>query len=283
MSTTPPKTYQCIVCGFVYEESAGDPEHGIKAGTLWADVCNGPQSYPLFLLSLARPHRPDMTVAEAESLWVNAKGILSEPLFCLLLMTTFWVMDSGEGTRGRLGILALLMTAMALTRTAALPMIAVYAFWIVTRRGMAPAAKLRELGPVVAGVAAYGLWVLLRPAATEDNYARIALDHGSVFLGAKSPLAAIIASLLRQANSIAEGWIGEVDVAVFTDDDVVRRVQPFAFPLVGQHFPVTFLILPHHAPPFRFAGKHAALRVNRVAVGFARGSAEGFDSIAVDL
>ncbi len=151
-----------------------------------------------------------LCVALLPSLWVNAKGILSEPLFCLLLMTTFWVMDSGQGTRGRLGILALLMTAMALTRTAALPMIAVYAFWIVTRRGMAPAAKLRELGPVVAAVAAYGLWVLLRPEATEDNYARIALDHGSVFLGAKSPLAAIIASLLRQANSIAEGWIGSL-------------------------------------------------------------------------
>ncbi len=38
MSTTPPKTYQCIVCGFVYDESAGDPEHGLKAGTAWADV-----------------------------------------------------------------------------------------------------------------------------------------------------------------------------------------------------------------------------------------------------
>jgi rubredoxin len=38
MTTPTPKTYQCIVCGFVYEEAAGDPDHGIKAGTLWADV-----------------------------------------------------------------------------------------------------------------------------------------------------------------------------------------------------------------------------------------------------
>ncbi len=32
------KTYECIVCGFVYDESNGDPEHGIAAGTRWADV-----------------------------------------------------------------------------------------------------------------------------------------------------------------------------------------------------------------------------------------------------
>jgi rubredoxin len=38
MSTPEPKTFVCIVCGFVYEEYAGDPEHGIKPGTPWADV-----------------------------------------------------------------------------------------------------------------------------------------------------------------------------------------------------------------------------------------------------
>jgi rubredoxin len=30
--------WQCIVCGYVYDESAGDPEHGIKAGTRWEDI-----------------------------------------------------------------------------------------------------------------------------------------------------------------------------------------------------------------------------------------------------
>ncbi len=34
------KTYLCIVCGFVYDEAAGRPEDGIKAGTAWADVPN---------------------------------------------------------------------------------------------------------------------------------------------------------------------------------------------------------------------------------------------------
>jgi rubredoxin len=32
------KKYQCVVCGFVYDEALGDPEHGIVAGTRWEDV-----------------------------------------------------------------------------------------------------------------------------------------------------------------------------------------------------------------------------------------------------
>jgi rubredoxin len=36
--TMEPKVWQCIVCGYVYDEAAGDPEHGIAAGTRWADV-----------------------------------------------------------------------------------------------------------------------------------------------------------------------------------------------------------------------------------------------------
>ena len=32
------KTYQCIVCGYIYDESKGIPEDGIPAGTLRADV-----------------------------------------------------------------------------------------------------------------------------------------------------------------------------------------------------------------------------------------------------
>jgi rubredoxin len=32
------KSYQCLICGFIYEEAAGMPDHGIAAGTLWADI-----------------------------------------------------------------------------------------------------------------------------------------------------------------------------------------------------------------------------------------------------
>ena len=27
------KTWKCIVCGYTYDEAAGDPEHGIAPGT----------------------------------------------------------------------------------------------------------------------------------------------------------------------------------------------------------------------------------------------------------
>jgi rubredoxin len=32
------KQYQCVVCGFIYDEAAGIPEDGIAAGTPWEDV-----------------------------------------------------------------------------------------------------------------------------------------------------------------------------------------------------------------------------------------------------
>ena len=32
------KTWQCILCGFVYKEAEGMPQDGIPAGTRWEDV-----------------------------------------------------------------------------------------------------------------------------------------------------------------------------------------------------------------------------------------------------
>lgn len=32
------KKYQCIICGFIYDEAEGWPEDGIEAGTKWVDV-----------------------------------------------------------------------------------------------------------------------------------------------------------------------------------------------------------------------------------------------------
>lgn len=32
------KQWQCVVCGWVYDEAQGEPEHGIAPGTRWADV-----------------------------------------------------------------------------------------------------------------------------------------------------------------------------------------------------------------------------------------------------
>lgn len=32
------KKYECVICGFIYDEAEGLPDDGIKPGTLWADV-----------------------------------------------------------------------------------------------------------------------------------------------------------------------------------------------------------------------------------------------------
>lgn len=32
------RTYMCLICGFIYDEENGLPEHGIAAGTRWEDV-----------------------------------------------------------------------------------------------------------------------------------------------------------------------------------------------------------------------------------------------------
>jgi rubredoxin len=47
------KIYQCVVCGYVYDEAAGDPEHGIAPGTRWEDI---PESWSC----------PDCGVAKAD-------------------------------------------------------------------------------------------------------------------------------------------------------------------------------------------------------------------------
>ena len=31
-------TWMCVVCGYLYDEAAGDPDGGIAPGTRWADV-----------------------------------------------------------------------------------------------------------------------------------------------------------------------------------------------------------------------------------------------------
>lgn len=34
------KKYVCDVCGWVYDEAAGDPDNGITAGTKWEDLAD---------------------------------------------------------------------------------------------------------------------------------------------------------------------------------------------------------------------------------------------------
>ena len=32
------KKYECVLCGYVYDEAAGDPDNGIAPGTKWEDL-----------------------------------------------------------------------------------------------------------------------------------------------------------------------------------------------------------------------------------------------------
>ena len=38
MSDTDFKKYECVICGFIYDEAEGLPEDGIPPGTRWADI-----------------------------------------------------------------------------------------------------------------------------------------------------------------------------------------------------------------------------------------------------
>jgi rubredoxin len=38
MSVVQFQKWQCYFCGYFYDEALGDPEHGVAAGTAWADV-----------------------------------------------------------------------------------------------------------------------------------------------------------------------------------------------------------------------------------------------------
>jgi hypothetical protein len=104
------------------------------------------------------------------------------------------------------------MAALALTRSAALPMIGMYGLWAAAQRGDLR-ARLRAAAPALAALAAYGLWVLVQPSHTEGDYAGILREKGQGLFGGPAGFGvALAASLLRQANAIAEAWAGSLIV-----------------------------------------------------------------------
>jgi rubredoxin len=38
MSDTDFKKYECVICGFIYDEAEGLPDDGIAAGTRWEEI-----------------------------------------------------------------------------------------------------------------------------------------------------------------------------------------------------------------------------------------------------
>ena len=63
---------------------------------------------------------------------------------------------------------------------------------------------------------------------------------------------------------ISERRIGEIDLAVLADRDVVGRVQPLAFVALGDHFDPALFVGARHAAGVGFAGVQPALRIERV-------------------
>lgn len=145
------------------------------------------------------------TTALLPSVWIQAKGILSEPLFCLALTLTLSMSESG---RRRPLPLALAMAALALSRTVGLIVIAAYALHALSRPGMPWRERARWAWPALAAFGAYALWVLLRPSGVSDDYMRIVMERLHAVFAAPNPAAAAGASFLRQANALGEAWIG---------------------------------------------------------------------------
>jgi len=144
-----------------------------------------------------------LALALLPALWVNAMGILSEPLFCVLLLGTLLALESGK----RPWLLGFLMTGMMLTRAAALAPIVAYAVFVLAKE---KTGRFRASAPALAAIAAYALWMLLRPAATTDSYARILLDNFSALGSAGDPWSVLAASVARQLNAMFEGWLGSL-------------------------------------------------------------------------
>jgi rubredoxin len=38
MSDSEFKKYECVICGYIYDEALGIPDDGIAPGTKWADI-----------------------------------------------------------------------------------------------------------------------------------------------------------------------------------------------------------------------------------------------------
>lgn len=139
-------------------------------------------------------------VALLPALWIQAKGILSEPLFCLLLLALFCVVD-----RPARWPLAVLMAGLALTRTVALPVLAGYGAWALLQLRLPLRERVRLLVPVAAGFAAYALWLVARPAEVADANTQFFREHAQGFR-----LSEAGAMLATQARSIAEAWVGSL-------------------------------------------------------------------------
>jgi hypothetical protein len=143
------------------------------------------------------------------ALWIHVRSILSEPLFCLLLLTLLLVLEARVEERTQLASLAVLLAALALTRTIGLAVAAAYAAWALSRRGPLPERAVRAL-PALAAVLAYAAWIALRPGAVADVNAGAVSDRLAEIVASSSPFAALAGGLAKQALAMGEAWTGSL-------------------------------------------------------------------------
>lgn len=149
-----------------------------------------------------------LAVALLPTLWIHARGILSEPLFCVLLLAALWVLDAPMRDRAKAVLLSFVLAALVLTRTAGVPLALALAAWALLRTGEPGKARLRAAAPGLAAVAAYLAWTVLRPAEIVDSNAALAGERMRSIAGSGEPWAVLAGGIARQIEAMAEAWAG---------------------------------------------------------------------------
>lgn len=149
-----------------------------------------------------------LAVALLPSLWIQARGILSEPLFCVLLLSVFWALDAPMRERPRAVLLGVLLASLVLTRSAGVPVVLALLAWALLRPGLGAKERVAAVWPVLVAVAAYVGWTTLQPAQIADPNMEMARERLQAILSSEQPWAVLAAGIARQAQAMAEAWAG---------------------------------------------------------------------------
>lgn len=149
-----------------------------------------------------------LAVALLPTLWIHARGILSEPLFSLLLLAALWLVDAPIREPAKAALLALALAALVLTRTAGVPVALALAAWALLRPGASWKGRLTAAAPGLLALGAYLAWTALRPPEVVDSNAVMAGERMRAILQSAQPWAVVAAGIARQAQAMADAWAG---------------------------------------------------------------------------
>jgi hypothetical protein len=139
--------------------------------------------------------------------WRPALIPLSEPLFLLLASAAFmvWSRASRPGDSKGASLLAALLAAAVLTRTAGLAVVAGFGVALLVRRG--PRAAAAVVAPPLLAAFAWGAWASSRAEAIPEGLRDVLGPYGGWLAGqiAGAP-GAFVAALPTHASAVA-GWV----------------------------------------------------------------------------